>query len=79
MGRLIDEAGTSTSGKYIVVDRDSPGFLLLDSYGLTQTRCRTDVVRIYGPKNSLICAIPTDSVPAGVYTVDPSTLTLIPQ
>ncbi|HEX8806029.1 MAG TPA: hypothetical protein VF741_03725 [Candidatus Aquilonibacter sp.] len=56
---------------------DSPGAILLQNYGLTQTPCGPDnLVVIYGPNNSVICAFPNNLVAPGVYTVDPTTLTI---
>ncbi|MGP6156296.1 MAG: hypothetical protein ACLPYS_01960 [Vulcanimicrobiaceae bacterium] len=56
---------------------DSPGATLLANYQLQQTPCGPpDLVVIWGPDNSLICAIPNGTVGPGEYDVDPSTLTL---
>jgi len=56
---------------------DSPGAQLLANYQLTQTPCGPpNLVVIYGPDNSVICAYPNDLVGPGTYSVDPSTLTL---
>jgi hypothetical protein len=64
---------------YIVIQQDSPGYTLFDSYGLTQVRCLEDdsQVYVYGPQDSLICAIPNNLVRAGYYDVDTETLVLI--
>jgi hypothetical protein len=64
---------------YIIIQQNSPGYQLFDSYGLTQVRCVEDnsQVYIYGPQDSLICAIPNSLVSAGYYDVDPTDLTLI--
>ncbi len=59
------------------VQPDSPGAQLLQAYGLTQTPCGPpDLVVIYGPDDSVICAYPNNLVAAGTYNVDPSTLTI---
>jgi hypothetical protein len=55
----------------------SAGSELLQNYGLQQTACgEPNLVVIWGPRNSVICAIPNDLVPAGNYRIDPATLTL---
>jgi hypothetical protein len=57
---------------------DSPGATLLANYHLTQTPCGPpDLVVIWGPDNSLICAYPNELVGPGQYDIDPSTLTLV--
>jgi hypothetical protein len=57
---------------------DSPGATLLSNYQLTQTPCdSSDLVIIFGPDDSMICAYPTDQVPSGQYDIDPSNLTLV--
>lgn len=60
------------------VAADSPGAKLLSSYNLTQTPCGPpNLVVIYGPNNSAICAQPNDLVAAGNYSVNSQTLTLV--
>jgi hypothetical protein len=55
----------------------SPGAQLLGDYGLTQTECGPpNLVVIWGPDNSVICAYPNGLVGAGNYEFDPATLTL---
>jgi hypothetical protein len=62
------------------VQPDTPGALLLQNYGLQQTPCGPpDLVVIWGPDNSVICAFPNDNVAAGNYGIDPTTLTLVSQ
>ncbi len=57
---------------------DSPGAKLLASYKLTQTPCGpANLVVIYGPNNSAICAYPNNLVSAGNYSVNSQTLTLV--
>jgi hypothetical protein len=57
---------------------DSPGATLLANYQLTQTPCGPpNLVVIWGPDNSLICAFPNATVGPGEYDIDPSTLTLV--
>jgi hypothetical protein len=60
------------------VTPESPGAKLLASYNLTQTPCGPpNLVVIYGPNNSVICAQPNDLVAAGNYGVDSQTLTIV--
>jgi hypothetical protein len=60
------------------VEADSPGAQLLQDYGLQQTPCGPpDLVAIWGPDNSVICAYPNDTVAPGNYQVDPATFTLV--
>jgi hypothetical protein len=57
---------------------DSPGAQLLQNYGLQQTPCGPDnLVVIWGPDNSVICAYPNDTVGPGNYDLDPTTLSLV--
>ncbi len=56
---------------------ESPGAELLYDYGLQQTDCNEpDLVVIWGPDDSVICAFPNDLVGPGSYVIDPDTLTL---
>lgn len=60
------------------VDPDTPGAELLADYNLQQTPCGPpNLVVIWGPDNSVICAVPNDSVGPGDYQVDPDTFTLV--
>jgi hypothetical protein len=60
-----------------VVAQGSPGAKLLQAYDLTQTPCGPpDLVEIYGPDGSEICAFPNALVAPGAYYVNPDTLTL---
>lgn len=59
------------------VEGDSPGAKLLSSYHLTQTHCGPpNLVVIFGPNNSVICAYPNNVVSAGNYSVNPQTLAI---
>jgi hypothetical protein len=70
---------THTVTSYEVLP-DSPGAKLLQAYGLTQTKCGgKDLVVIWGPEDSVICASPNATVPAGTYGLDSQTLTLSQQ
>jgi hypothetical protein len=74
-GSLVDNGVTYNSYQ---INDDSPGATLLENYHLQQTQCGPpDLVEIYGPDNSVICAYPNDIVDAGEYTLDPSTLTIV--
>lgn len=58
----------------------SPGAALLENYQLTQTPCGPpDLVVIFGPDNSVICAAPNSLVGPGEYDLDSATLTLVSQ
>lgn len=60
------------------VEPSSPGAKLLTSYQLTQTQCgRPNLVVIYGPNNSVICAYPNNLIAAGNYSVNSQTLTIV--
>ncbi len=56
----------------------SPGEQLLLNYSLQQTECgQPNLVVIWGPQNSVICAYPNNLVAAGNYQVNPTDLTLV--
>jgi hypothetical protein len=77
-GSLITAAANQNNNTVIVVQQGTPGYNLLDSYGLKQTnRCDETVVIIYGPENSIICATPNTIVRAGRYDIDAEKLILI--
>jgi hypothetical protein len=60
------------------VEADTPGQEILTDYDLQQTECgQPNLVVIWGPDNSVICALPNDSVGADNYDIDTSTLTLV--
>ena len=66
------------TGGYYAVQADSPGSQLLANYGLQQTDCdQPNLVDIFGPDGSEICAYPNNEVGPGQYQVDPSTLSLV--
>lgn len=72
----IVAANNVTYNSYQVTS-ESPGAKLLESYHLTQTQCGPpNLVVIYGPNNSVICAYPNNLVSAGNYSVNPQTLTI---
>jgi hypothetical protein len=75
-GAITDDRDSNVYPSY-GVGASSPGAQLLDDYGLTQTQCGPpNLVVIWGPDNSVICAYPNDVVSAGIYELDPATLTL---
>jgi hypothetical protein len=60
-----------------IVANGSPGAKLLQAYDLRQTPCGPpDLVEIFGPDGSEVCAYPNALVAPGQYYVDPATLTL---
>lgn len=62
------------------VEPNSAGAQLLADYGLQQTPCGPpNLVVIWGPDSSVICAFPNAMVAPGEYQLDPSTLTLVSQ
>jgi hypothetical protein len=62
------------------VEPNSAGAQLLADYGLQQTPCGPpNLVVIWGPDNSVICAFPNATVAPGNYQLDPSTLTIVSQ
>lgn len=70
-------ANSVTYNSYQVAPQ-SPGAKLLASYHLTQTPCGPpNLVVIYGPNNSVICAHPNNLVGPGNYSVNSQTLTLV--
>jgi len=72
----IVAANNVTYNSYQVTS-ESPGAKLLSSYHLTQTQCGPpNLVVIYGPNNSVICAYPNNLVSAGNYSVNAQTLTI---
>jgi hypothetical protein len=75
-GSVIDDQDQAIYPSY-QVEPSSPGAQLLQNYGLTQTPCGPpNLVVIWGPDGSVVCAYPNDMVSAGNYELDPSTLTL---
>lgn len=74
-GSIVANNVTYTSYQ---VTQESPGAKLLSSYSLTQTQCGPpNLVLIYGPNNSVICAYPNNLVSAGNYSVNSQSLTLV--
>jgi hypothetical protein len=74
-GSIYYDDGTIDSYQ---VEPDTPGAELLESYQLTQVPCGPpDIVVIFGPDDSVICAQPNDLVAPGEYQLDPSTLTIV--
>jgi hypothetical protein len=78
-GAIVNSNTHQTYTSY-QVQPSSPGATLLSNYKLTQTQCGTpNLVVIYGPNNSVICAYPNDIVSAGNYNVDSSNLSIVSQ
>ena len=76
-GSIVDDQNQVIYPSY-QAEPDSPGAQLLQDYGLQQTDCGPpDLVVIWGPDNSVICAFPNDTVAPGNYDVDPSTFSLV--
>jgi hypothetical protein len=77
-GAVTDTQANVTYASY-EVGMSSPGAELLADYGLEQVQCgAANLVKIWGPYHSVVCARPNELVPAGNYEVDPATLTLRP-
>jgi hypothetical protein len=77
-GSIVDDQAQLTYPSY-QVDADTPGWDLLQDYQLQQTPCGPpDLVVIWGPDDSVICAFPNATVGPGNYQVDPATFTLVP-
>lgn len=78
---IINADNSNDAPNYVVIKENSPGYYLFNNYGLTQVQCDTseDLVFIYGPQNSLICAFPNENVPAGSYDVNQEGLLLVPK
>jgi hypothetical protein len=67
-----------SQNRYASPAYSSPGWYLFQNYGLQYTQCgRQNLVYIYGPNNSVMCAYPNEYVLAGAYYVDPATLQLL--
>jgi hypothetical protein len=76
-GTIVNSHTHQTITSY-QVQPSSPGATLLSNYQLTQTQCGPpNLVVIYGPNNSAICAYPNNLVSAGEYTVDSSNLSIV--
>jgi hypothetical protein len=76
-GSIIDYQNQVIYPSYQIVP-SSPGAELLQNYGLQQTECGPpNLVVIWGPGDSVICAYPNNLVGPGNYEVDPTTLTLV--
>jgi hypothetical protein len=76
-GSIVNSTTHETVTSY-QVQPSSPGATLLSNYGLTQTQCGgPNLVNIYGPNNSAICAYPNNTVSAGNYSVNTSNLTIV--
>jgi hypothetical protein len=75
-GSIVNSTNHQTYTSY-QVQPSSPGAQLLSNYGLTQTQCGgSNLVNIYGPSGSAICAYPNNTVSAGNYSVNEQNLTI---
>ncbi len=75
-GSIIDYDDQQIYPSY-EIGPSSPGAQLLADYQLTQTQCGPpNLVVIWGPNNSVICAYPNNLVAPGNYELDPETLTI---
>jgi hypothetical protein len=78
-GAIVNSSTHQTYTSY-QAQPSSPGATLLSNYKLTQTQCGPpNLVVIYGPNNSVICAYPNNIVSAGNYDVDSSNLSIVSQ
>ena len=76
-GSIVDYQDQAIYPSYQIAPT-SPGAELLQNYGLTQTECGPpNLVVIWGPDNSVICAYPNNLVAPGNYELDPATLTIV--
>jgi hypothetical protein len=76
-GSIIDYQDQFIYPSYQIAP-SSPGAELLQNYGLQQTECGPpNLVVIWGPDNSVICAYPNNLVGPGNYELDPTTLTIV--
>jgi hypothetical protein len=76
-GWIADDQNQVVYNSY-QLEPDSPGWQLLQDYQLQQTPCGPpDLVVIWGPDDSVICAYPNDIVGEGNYDVDPATFSLV--
>jgi hypothetical protein len=77
-GAVVDEDTHVTYNSY-EVQPGTPGETFLDTYQLTQVQCGPEnLVEVFGPENSVICATPNQYVGAGEYQLDTATLNLMP-
>jgi hypothetical protein len=76
-GAFVDEDTHTTYNSY-EVQSGTPGQTFLDAYQLVQVKCGPpNLVVVYGPENSVICANPNQNVGEGEYQLDTATLNLI--
>jgi hypothetical protein len=78
-GAIVDEDTHVTYNSY-EVQPGTPGETFLTNYQLTQVKCGTpNLVVVYGPESSVICATPNQYVGEGEYDLDTASLDLIPR
>ncbi|HEV8021221.1 MAG TPA: hypothetical protein VGP41_08185 [Candidatus Lustribacter sp.] len=76
VGTAIIRASTPSYPTSYAVVQSSPGFTLLNSYGLRQVPCGPNLV-VINYSGSVICAAPNGTVAPGNYSVNLSTLTIV--
>ncbi|MGB9651519.1 MAG: hypothetical protein WCB01_06920, partial [Candidatus Cybelea sp.] len=70
--------GLWSQNRYVGPAPGSPGWYLFSNYGLQPAACGPqNLVYIYGPNDSVMCAYPNEYVLAGFYYIDPGTLELL--
>jgi hypothetical protein len=75
---MIAGAGIWGQTRYTMPAFGSPGSILFENYGLYAAACGPhNLVYVYGPNNSVMCAWPNQYVPPGAYFVDMETLQLV--
>jgi hypothetical protein len=75
---LAAGAAIWSQNRYTTPSVGAPGYYLFENYGLQAAPCgRQNLVYIYGPNNSVMCAYPNQYVQTGTYYVDPVTLQLL--
>lgn len=80
-GAIVDEEDNGDHVTYnsYEVQPNTPGSTFMTSYGLVQVKCGpSNLVEVYGPEKSVICANPNDKVAAGKYQLNTETLALTP-
>jgi hypothetical protein len=75
-GSIVSSGTTYNSYQ---VQPNTPGSTFLSNYQLVQVECGPpNLVNVYGPENSVICANPNNLVSAGNYNLDTASLSLTP-
>ncbi|MBV8490113.1 MAG: hypothetical protein JO199_06235 [Candidatus Eremiobacteraeota bacterium] len=80
-GAIVDEddEGNDVTYNSYEIQQGSPGATFLETYQLVQVQCGgQNLVEVFGPEHSVICANPNSFVAAGQYNLDTASLSLIP-